>query len=296
VSSGPSDPRIVDSRVKQRRLTSLLFARLASVSLPRSASLSLTHTRAPPRSRRASEGEAPPYAWTSLEPLKEGEEEAPTGNFVKAAGRAKAAYPNGDTYEGAFNELKQKHGKSTYQWSTATGANAWVPEEGFPEGKAPSVKYDGQYVEGVKRGVGKLSLPNGDRYHGMWDADKFHGDGTYYYANGDVYSGGWVRGVKQGKGTFFVAADESQLVGDWDKGSMVSGKWVWKDGTSWQGPFKASSPLGKGIFYFPNDTVQEGEYVQEGDVENPDAELRTVWKGGVVRPANTKASEVTRSA
>lgn len=158
------------------------------------------------------------------------------------------------------------------------------------------MRFDGQYVEGVKRGVGKMSLPNGDRYHGLWENDKFHGDGTYYFSNGDVYSGSFVKGIKSGRGTFFVAKDESQLVGEWDKGSMVSGKWVWKDGTSWQGPFKNSSPLGKGVFYFPNGMVQEGEYIQEGDAENPDAELKTTWKGGKVRMANTTASEVTRSA
>jgi hypothetical protein len=225
------------------------------------------------------------------------QEEAPTAKFVKAAGRAKVAYPNGDSYEGGFNEAKQKHGKqAAYVWSAATGANAWVPEEGFPEGKAPSVRFEGQYVEGAKRGVGKLTLPNGDKYHGLWEADKFHGDGTYYYANGDVYSGAWVKGVKQGQGTFLVARDESQLVGQWEKGAMVSGKWVWKDGTSWHGPFKASSPLGHGVFYFPNGTLQEGDYVQEGDKENPDAELVTVWRGGEVREANTQASEVTRNS
>jgi hypothetical protein len=76
---------------------------------------------------------------------------------------------------------------------------------------------------------------------------------------------------------------------------MVTGKWIWKDGTSWQGPFKDSKPLGRGIFYFPNGTVQEGEYVQEGDAEDPEAELKTVWKGGAVRASNTSAAEVIRS-
>ena len=226
---------------------------------------------------------------------KQGQDEAPTAAFVKAAGRAKVAYPNGDTFEGSFNEARQKHGKGAYVWSAAAGANAWVPEEGFPEGKAPTVRFDGQYVEGAKKGVGKITLPNGDRYHGLWEAGRFHGDGTYYYAGGDIYSGGWVKGVKQGQGTFFVARDESQLVGQWEKGAMMTGRWVWRDGTSWHGPFKGSSPLGRGVFYFPNGTMQEGEYVQEGDKENPDAELTTVWRGGLVREANTAASETTRA-
>lgn len=237
-----------------------------------------------------------PYVWTSSEPLPEGVEEAPSGNYVKAPGRAKVAYPNGDSFEGAFNEALQKHGRGVYTWSTAAGANAWVPEEGFPEDKTPSVKYEGAYVEGKKQGVGKLSLPNGDRYHGCFVGDRFHGEGTYFYANGDIYSGAWVNGVKAGEGTFLCAADESQLVGTWDKGAMVTGKWVWKDGTSWHGPFKASQPLGRGVFYFPNGMLQEGEYVQEGDAEDPEAgELKTTWRGGAVRVANTSAAEVLRA-
>lgn len=91
------------------------------------------------------------------------------------------------------------------------------------------------------------------------------------------------------------ARDESQLVGRWDKGVFVAGKWVFKDGTSWHGPFKAGKPVGRGVFYFPNGTMQEGEYVQEGDLEDPDAELTIVWKGGEVKPANTDAREVLRA-
>lgn len=33
------------------------------------------------------EGEGAPYTWTSTEPLTEAQEEAPTGKFVKSAGR-----------------------------------------------------------------------------------------------------------------------------------------------------------------------------------------------------------------
>ncbi len=248
-------------------------------------------------------------------------------------------YPNGDTFEGSFNEALQKHGRGLYTWGTAVGNNPWVPEEGFPgaftrpspnthtsfsppralppppptppspppfahnapalnyaEGKAPSVAYDGMYKEGRKAGVGKLTLPNGDKYHGSFAADKFDGEGTYFSANGDIYSGSWKAGVKQGEGQMMYAKDESQLVGSWHKGHMVTGKWIWKDGTSWHGPFKNSQPLGRGIFYFPNGMVQEGEYVTEGEPEEgDDAALKTVWKGGGVRAANTTAQEVTRA-
>ena len=46
---------------------------------------------------------------------------------------AKATYPNGDTFEGAFNEDRQREGDAcTYTWNLAEGAQAWVPEGGFP--------------------------------------------------------------------------------------------------------------------------------------------------------------------
>lgn len=160
------------------------------------------------------------------------------------------------------------------------------------------VKYEGSYVEGKKHGVGKLYLPNGDRYHGTFAADVFDGEGTYFYTNGDIYSGSWKASEKVGQGTFMIARDESQLVGLWIKGQMVTGKWILKDGTSWHGPFKASQPLGQGVFYFPNGLAQDGEYVQEGDaadVDNEDAQFKTLWKGAAVRTATVSAIEVMRA-
>ncbi len=209
-------------------------------------------------------------------------------------------YPNGDTFEGAFNDNKKKHGRGIYTWSTSSGANPWVPEGGYPEGKAPIVRYEGAYFEGRKEGVGKMTFPNGEKYHGMWEADRFMGDGTYFYSNGDIYSGGWHRGIRQGEGVLMYKADESQLVGRWERGSFVSGKWVMKDGTSWHGPFKAGKPLGRGIFYFTNGTMQEGEYVQEGEadgdgMDDAAAELKITWKGGPICASNATAEEVRRA-
>lgn len=76
---------------------------------------------------------------------------------------------------------------------------------------------------------------------------------------------------------------------------MITGKWIFKDGTSWTGPFKESKPLGRGIFYFPNGTCQEGEYVQaEGEEEAEEgAELKTTWRGGAVREAAPGAAAET---
>lgn len=176
------------------------------------------------------------------------------------------------------------------------------------DGHAPTVRYEGGYVEGRKCGAGRLSLPNGDRYNGeppqrapappppplaahppchslppplhaaprtagFFDGDRFHGDGTYLHAGGDAYSGAWARGTKQGEGTFLVGADGSQLTGTWMRGALVAGKWVWADGTVWLGTFRDSRPLGRGLFVFPSGLQQEGEYVMAPAPEGgePDA-------------------------
>ena len=33
----------------------------------------------------------------------------------------------------------------------------------------PPVTFDGTYVNGKRHGIGKLTLPNGDRYHGEFE-------------------------------------------------------------------------------------------------------------------------------
>ena len=60
------------------------------------------------------------------------------------------------------------------------------------------------YTEGKKHGIGKLQLPNGDKYHGAFAADKFEGEGSYFFGNGDVYSGGWRAGGAQRGGHLHV--------------------------------------------------------------------------------------------
>jgi hypothetical protein len=52
------------------------------------------------------------------------------------------------------------HGQGTYKWN---------------DGR----KYTGQYVDGLKEGLGKMELPNGDSFEGQFLKDKQHGIITY---------------------------------------------------------------------------------------------------------------------
>jgi len=176
-----------------------------------------------------------------------------------------------------------------------------VNEEGdgaaLPEGRV--VMFEGEYKEGKKHGVGRMVFPNGDVYHGMWEGDQPNGDGTYKYSNGDMYSGAWSAGKRDGRGALVYTGDDSQLVGTWKAGSLDSGKWILTDGTSWHGSFKGNRPSGRGVFYFPNGNMQEGEYAEEaaGDEEDEEEEeegavKKVVWIGGKVVPGSAPAADL----
>jgi hypothetical protein len=63
---------------------------------------------------------------------------------------------------GLFNSEKQKHGFGIYTWMEAD-------EDG---GQKKVAVFEGQYFDGKKHGLGKMTFPNGDVYHGQWKDNK----------------------------------------------------------------------------------------------------------------------------
>lgn len=41
--------------------------------------------------------------------------------------------------------------------------------------------YEGNYTDGKKAGIGKMTYPNGDEYTGEWKDNAMEGEGTYVY-------------------------------------------------------------------------------------------------------------------
>lgn len=41
--------------------------------------------------------------------------------------------------------------------------------------------YAGNYTDGKKAGMGKMTYPNGDEYTGEWKDNAMEGEGTYVY-------------------------------------------------------------------------------------------------------------------
>lgn len=59
----------------------------------------------------------------------------------------------------------------------------------YPDGAV----YTGQFVNGTRRGAGKLEKPDGSVYEGAWRSDKQHGPGRLTLADGTVQQGKWFK-------------------------------------------------------------------------------------------------------
>jgi len=209
--------------------------------------------------------------------------------YISRAGKAEVTYTNGHTYVGNFNEAKARHGQGTYTWNVTVGEEEETEEEPLP----PAV-YTGDYTNGNREGIGKMTFPDGSSYYGEWSNNSMHGEGTYKYVNDDIYSGGWVNGMKSGTGTYQFkltkfkskpedektqqekeneAAEEalygprkyrndSMFDGEWLNGNITSGKWTYKDGTTFTGPFMEGFPCGQGEYKYTSGNKQKGEFIR----------------------------------
>jgi len=186
----------------------------------------------------------------------EGEEES--SNWIRKGGRAKVTYPNGDVYEGDFSEEKKKHGNGKYTYKLKQS------DEDEDEDATNQHTYEGEWKDGVKSGNGIMIYPDGSKYTGEWANGRRHGQGVYRYCNGDIFSGTWADGGKNGNGVY-VYANDVQLVGSWSSDTFSSGKWIFKDGTVYEGEFDNSAPTGDGLFAFASGNAQMGDFIRVGE-------------------------------
>ncbi len=139
-------------------------------------------------------------------------------------------------------------------------------------------KYDGEWINNLKHGIGRKTYDKLGEYNGYWENGKRHGEGVFHYKNGDIYSGWWKFGEKEGTGTYTFKSTGMKLYGDWTAGSITKGKWIYPNGMFYEGGFENNKPKGEGKWVFKNGNVLVGEYEQkekvlaEGEEEEPPAE------------------------
>lgn len=84
----------------------------------------------------------------------------------------------------------------------------------------------------------------------------------FIYANKDVYSGKWAENRKHGEGTYVFNATSMKFVGKWFEGKFQKGKWVYPNGTYFEGEFHNNKPKGVGKWHFSNGNSLQGTYDQ----------------------------------
>ena len=145
-------------------------------------------------------------------------------------------YASGEFYQGKFLE-NYKHGQGKYKLSNGDELFGVWEEDKIIE--INSYKYsNGDYYVGefldknyksknlIKNGNGILTFSNGDKYDGIFLADKFNGKGIYTWGNGDRYDGEWKNGEKIGYGLYNYANGNKKEVFTYDNGDVLTGKFV----------------------------------------------------------------------
>ena len=62
-----------------------------------------------------------------------------------------------------------------------------------------------------------------------------------------------------------------KIAGEWENGKILKGKWIFPNGTYFEGPFVNNFPKGEGIWHFTNGNVVKGSFSQElKDNPNPE--------------------------
>ena len=160
-------------------------------------------------------------------------------------GRAQVQYPNGDVFDGYFlNGVRDGKGTMTYA------------EQG--------TKYEGKWKNNLKEGIGKMTFGTEGEYTGHFVAGQRSGEGVYkYLKTKDLYSGSWKNGLKHGKGTFIFFDTKMKIVGDWFNGQIIKGRWIFENGTYFEGKFENNYPKGEGVWHFANGNVVKGEFTHE---------------------------------
>lgn len=194
-------------------------------------------------------------------------------------GKGVATHENGDVYDGVFLGGKRNgHGVYTF------AANKDKFDGGYNDNKRVGL---GKYVYSSKTGNPEIddaedAPARGGVYHGNYDGFR-SGKGVFKYVNGDTYSGDWKNGKKHGQGSYRYASDGSSLVGKWEDGTFVDGKWVLATGVFFVGSFKYNQPIGEGCWVMPNGNQVFGKFEQieeredDADPEEPPSSVRVEW-------------------
>ncbi len=126
--------------------------------------------------------------------------------------------------------------------------------------------YEGEIVNAMRSGKGKMTYKNGDVYDGFFANDKMNGNFTVTYANGDSYIGPIVNNVREGFATITYKNKngydiyEGEFANDKKNGK---GKMTYAEGNVYEGEFVNDLKHGYGVLLYSSGDVFTGSFTND---------------------------------
>jgi hypothetical protein len=131
----------------------------------------------------------------------------------------------------------------------------------FPSG----IRYEGEWVAGVRQGRGTVTYPDGTRCEGSFKDNTLTGNGVCKYSSGNRYEGGFEKDVRQGRGVF-VYANGTRCEGVFKDDAIAGvGICLFPSGNRYEGGFWQNEPMGLGTLSYGNGVVCTGNF-QRGKI------------------------------
>lgn len=161
--------------------------------------------------------------------------------------------------------------------------------------------YDGEWLGGMRDGVGHQRWADGTEYAGEWQRGRAGGFGMIRHRDEDEYTGQWINGRAHGNGVYRfqggcavyegefkcdmrdglgveVWVDGSWYAGEFRKGMKHgSGQHTWPDGASFAGTWMNNELQGTGRYHMQDGASYEGQWMQStihgiGEYKWPDGQ------------------------
>ncbi len=214
--------------------------------------------------------------WTSGDSVQ-GEGATGTGSCINgmANGRGSLVFWDAKGFEARYdgdvlNGKADGAGTVWYRADDGTGYDriSGTFKSGQPVGdvaitSADGYVFEGELVEGVGHGIGKLTTPEGLVADGEIKDGQAIGPVLVYVESddGEIYFGDVENGKRHGFGAL-VAADDSSYVGEFVQGAPSGGgMFDAANGSRFLGQFASGSPNGAGTALDPDGTSYQGKFV-----------------------------------
>lgn len=113
------------------------------------------------------------------------------------------------------------------------------------------MKYEGDFVQSSKEGLGRYLWADGSQYLGQWRGNKINGLGTYEWKDGRRYYGQFKDNDMHGYGHYFYT-DGITYVGMFENDKKRGfGIYTWPDGRKYEGWWHGGKQHGVGSYFDP---------------------------------------------